>query len=318
MKKAVLLAFVLVFLSTAVFVRFMSPVVSYSTETKLPMEVDLPVHNVDSGKNFSTIQEAINDNETLNGHTILVDAGLYHECIAVNKPLSLIGEDRSTTIIDGDRSGTPVEILSNNVIVSGFTIRNSGTSYPHTNGVHIGSNSCVISNNVITNNNWAGILIDGFSNNIIINNTITNNHKGIEIFFGSPLGNNTISGNTIALNDWYGIYIVYSSLNKIYHNNFTDNRNQTYSTGSGNTWDNGYPSGGNYWSDYEDRYPDAEEINGSGIWDTPYGIYSTTGVEQDNYPVVPEFPTWTSMLLLLIALTVAMVLYKRRLLKTPN
>ena len=33
--------------------------------------------------------------------------------------------------------------------------------------------------------------------------------------------------------------------------------------------------------------------------------------------LIPEFPTWTSMLLLLIVLTVAMVFYKRRLLKTP-
>ena len=312
LKKIVLLTFALILFSTAVVVRFINPVVSYSTETKLPMEVDLPVHNIDSGKNFSTIQEAINDNETLNGHTILVDAGLYHECIVVNKSLSLIGEDRSTTIIDGDRSGTPVEILSNNVIVSGFTIRNSSTSFPHTNGIHILSNSCVISNNVITHNNLSGILIDGFSNNIIINNTITNNHKGIEIFFGSPLGNNTISGNTIALNDWYGIYIVYSSLNKIYLNNFTDNGNQTYNIGT-NFWDDGVGKG-NYWSDYEERYPNATEIDDSDIWDTPYFIDENN---QDNYPIVPEFPTWTSMLLLLILLTVAMVLYKRRLLKTP-
>ena len=33
--------------------------------------------------------------------------------------------------------------------------------------------------------------------------------------------------------------------------------------------------------------------------------------------LIPEFSTWTSMLLLLIVLTVAIVFYKRRLLKTP-
>ena len=234
LKKIVLLTFALILFSTAVVVRFISPVVSYSTETKLPMEVDLPVHNIDSGKNFSTIQEAINDNETLDGHTILVDASLYYECIVVNKSLSLIGEDRSTTIIDGDRSGTPINILSNNVILSGFTIRNSGTSYPDRDGIVISSNGCVISNNIITDNRYIGIVINGFYNNTITNNLITNNYVGIEIFYGSP-GNNTIRGNTIALNDHYGIYIVYSSDNKIYLNNFTDNRNQTYSTGSGNT-----------------------------------------------------------------------------------
>jgi len=33
--------------------------------------------------------------------------------------------------------------------------------------------------------------------------------------------------------------------------------------------------------------------------------------------IVPEFPTWTSMLLTLILLTVVIAIYKRRLLKTP-
>ena len=273
----------------------------------------LQVHNINTGLGYLTIQEAIDAPETLEGHTIFVERGIYCENLVVNKSLSLIGEDRSTTIIDGNRSGTPVEILSNNVIVSGFTIRNSSISFPHTNGIHILSNSCVISNNIITNNYWAGILIDGFSNNIIINNTITNNHKGIEIFFGSPLGNNTIIGNTIALNDWYGIYIVYSSLNKIYLNNFTDNRNQTYSTGSTNSWDDGVGKG-NYWSDYEERYPNATELDNSGIWDTQYEIDEDN---IDNYPIVPEFPTWTSMLLLLFLLTVALAIYKRKLPKTP-
>ena len=35
------------------------------------------------------------------------------------------------------------------------------------------------------------------------------------------------------------------------------------------------------------------------------------------YTVIPEFSTWTSMLLTLIVLTVAIAIYKRRLLKTP-
>ena len=40
-------------------------------------------------------------------------------------------------------------------------------------------------------------------------------------------------------------------------------------------------------------------------------INATLGSE-----IIPEFPTWTSMLLVLIVLTVAIVIYKRRLLKT--
>ena len=50
-----------------------------------------------------------------------------------------------------------------------------------------------------------------------------------------------------------------------------------------NFWDVSYPSGGNYWSDYEDRYPDAKGLNDSGKWDTPYIIDENN---QDNYPLV--------------------------------
>jgi len=104
-----------------------------------------------------------------------------------------------------------------------------------------------------------------------------------------------------------------SSNNTIYHNNFIDNIVQAdiYPPHSGyaNVWDDGYPSGGNYWSDYEDRYPDAEEIDESGIWNTPYVIDANN---RDNYPLVPEFSTWISMLLILIGLTVATAIYKRR------
>jgi len=92
-----------------------------------------------------------------------------------------------------------------------------------------------------------------------------------------------------------------------------NNTNQAFVTaGYTNIWDDGVE--GNYWSDYEEKYPNATEIDGSGIWDTPYVMDENN---QDNYPIVPEFPTWTSMLLILIVLSVAIAIYKRRLLKTP-
>jgi hypothetical protein len=57
-----------------------------------------------------------------------------------------------------------------------------------------------------------------------------------------------------------------------------------------NIWDNGYPSGGNYWSDYLTRYPNAKMIDDSGIGDTPYfvmpnGFVDTTGMSSSatNY-----------------------------------
>ena len=75
-------------------------------------------------------------------------------------------------------------------------------------------------------------------------------------------------------------------------NNFIDNTNQTYLYQSSNTWDHGYPSGGNYWSDYAgvDSFsgPYQNETGGDGIGDTPYNVTDT--VQQDRYPLM-NLPT---------------------------
>jgi hypothetical protein len=86
---------------------------------------------------------------------------------------------------------------------------------------------------------------------------------------------------------WNGIGLWNSLNNRIYHNNFVNNTNQVYSLVSVNIWDDGYPSGGNYWSDYidVDQYsgPYQNETGSDGIWDHPYVIDENN---QDNYPIV--------------------------------
>jgi parallel beta-helix repeat protein len=47
-------------------------------------------------------------------------------------------------------------------------------------------------------------------------------------------------------------------------------------------------------------------------------LYFTYNHSTQEVMIVPEFPTWTSMLLILIVLTVATAIYKRRLPKTPT
>ena len=115
--------------------------------------------------------------------------------------------------------------------------------------------------------------------NTITNNKLNLNHKGIHLIDYST--NNTIVQNTIS-NNWYGIHIqVYSSGNTVHHNNFVNNIEQVSNSLSNNTWDDGYPSGGNYWSDYT-----GEDQNGDGIGDTPYVIDINN---KDNYPLINPF-----------------------------
>ena len=45
----------------------------------LPLVYSLPVHNINTSEDFSTIQEAIDDPETQNGHIIVIDPGKYEE-----------------------------------------------------------------------------------------------------------------------------------------------------------------------------------------------------------------------------------------------
>ncbi len=134
-----------------------------------------------------------------------------------------------------------------------------------------------------------GIALFETNNSRILNTSVSNNCFGISLGYSS---NNVLVGNDVS-NNVGGISL--SSLsndNLIYHNNFIDNTNQASSdnTGTNNLWDNGYPCGGNYWSDYEEKYPDASGIGVSGIWNVAYAISGGAGA-QDRYPLMQPSPS---------------------------
>ncbi len=136
-------------------------------------------------------------------------------------------------------------------------------------------------NNITYNNfkaNMMGIGLDQSSDNLILNNIISfNRETGMWIGESS---NNTIIGNIISSCADYGIFIrtVGSKNNIIFHNNFEYNQVNANDIGN-NTWDDGYPSGGNYWGDYT-----GEDVDGDGIGDTPYPIPGGDNV--DNFPLM--------------------------------
>jgi parallel beta-helix repeat protein len=96
--------------------------------------------------------------------------------------------------------------------------------------------------------------------------------------------NSTIAMNNIT-NNRYGIRVEDSSNNKLHHNNYIDNIQQVYiqTPGYANFWDDGYPSGGNYWSDYT-----GADVNGDDIGDAPYVIELNN---TDRYPLMAPYET---------------------------
>lgn len=115
------------------------------------------VHNMDTDINYTTIQAAINDQKTLDGHTIFIEEGTYYEHVVVNKSISVIGENRDKTKIDGTGNGTIVSVNAQNVSIRNITLINAGSQVPSLGAVLLnGTTNSVIENVAVLNNpSWA-------------------------------------------------------------------------------------------------------------------------------------------------------------------
>jgi parallel beta-helix repeat protein len=172
----------------------------------------------------------------------------------------------------------------------------------------------LISENNITNNDWGIGGGDGYGvysyNNTYSKNTIANNTSvGIDLYHAE---NNTLWGNIIANNGKADVKLTMGkrvSNNIFYHNNFINNTPQVEVYVDVNIWDDGYPSGGNYWSDYN-----GVDVNHDGIGDTPYIIDANNA---DHYPlmspyVIPELPSFFILPLFMMATLLAFIVYRRK------
>jgi parallel beta-helix repeat protein len=149
------------------------------------------------------------------------------------------------------------------------------------------SSGNTLSGNNATANNEVGIMLLSSSNSTLSGNNVADNVYGVG--FDSSSGN-TLSGNSVADNEiGFGLYS--SSNNSVFHNSFVNNTIQVYADSSNNTWDDGFPSGGNYWSDYQgtdvSRGFHQNETGSDGIGDTPYVV---DGSNRDQFPLMKPYP----------------------------
>jgi parallel beta-helix repeat protein len=259
-----------------------------------PARADSIVIHVPSVE-YPTIQDAIDS--SVPNTIILVANGTYREHLNILQSLSIIGENRDATIIDGADANIVISIGANNVVIDSLTVTKS---VPQTfdTGISMDRARGVTVNNSKITNIYTGFSFYSSSNNYISNNAIYNNTSGSVLLYSN---NNSFSNNVFSENA-QGILVTYSSLNVVAGNTFTNNSasvvlastsNRNYffhnnieddvqvSFGSYNTWSR--ENEGNYWINYNRT---GRDMNNDGIGDEPYRM---DDANLDNYPLMGTY-----------------------------
>jgi parallel beta-helix repeat protein len=153
----------------------------------------------------------------------------------------------------------------------------------------VGDNRNVtIANNLVSRNTRGMYLRDMNYGRLLENIVSLNADEGISMVHSD---NNTLVGNIFSKNGLNGLHMWGADDCHIYHNNFLDNSYQAFDSPGGSQWDDGYPSGGNYWSNYTgaDIFsgPNQDLPGSDGIGDTPFVIDADS---IDRYPLMASLP----------------------------
>jgi len=208
-----------------------------------------PVTNLNTGETFNSIQTAIDDPDTQDGHTIEVNSSQY-DCseepghqpfedggeafIKIWKQVTVQSTGGSeNTLLDGTGHNVIIDITADNVALSGFTIigaQHDIGSFGWSEGINVAERTAVtIDANVVTGNDTCGIWLWHSTYCEITNNTVSetnplpNHSQGNGISINEGTNHTTIEGNTIENNGGYGIAIYDSSYNTVQENTIANN-----------------------------------------------------------------------------------------------
>jgi cell wall-associated NlpC family hydrolase len=204
---------------------------------------------------------------------------------SIDPPTAPIQRDGDIYNFTDDIVGSSIVIEKNNMVLDGcgYIFQGPGTflvrGYDVGLALHIRSN-VTIKNLDIMGFSY-GIHFTGPSYNALNCNIIRSNIIGIlfENWVSNIVTYNFFDNNSIA------IFLLDSWNNTFHHNDFMNNTIHVLTINNPsqhNFWDDGYPSGGNYWSDYtgvdEKSGPNQDQPGWDGIGDTPHGA--------DHYPLM--------------------------------
>ncbi|MBN1539346.1 MAG: right-handed parallel beta-helix repeat-containing protein [Candidatus Thermoplasmatota archaeon] len=208
--------------------------------------------------------------KTTFGNNVQGAVSIHRSSDVIVDNISIIGGSGAISISD-----------SSNITVSRSSVRNNNLS------IAIGCNQVrnfTFRENSLENNKNLLILKDT-SDGIISRNTFRNSNCGIS----SPEWN---TGLEVFENEFYqcesGIWLTNIGESRVYHNN-EFNPNGSASLDPSCSFDDGYPSGGNYWAFYDEASEGAFDVDNDGIADVPLGF--DNGKIYDRYPLIRPFGT---------------------------
>jgi len=204
-------------------------------------------------------------------------------------------------------------VSSSRATITGNVISGAGLSSGGGGFSLLDSGDLVLSNNTVSEE-ASGIVVSSAWNATLADNAIEGSRAyGLNLGYlqvSAVVGNNvsgttgagiacwcqnvTIRSNTVEGNQ-VGLELTSSTGVRVHHNRILNNGVQARDTTGSNAWDDGYPSGGNYWSDYtgpDDCSGPLQDVCPApdGLGDVPRVIDTDT---QDRYPIVgsPGVPT---------------------------
>mgnify|MGYP006287260059 CR=1 FL=1 len=208
----------------------------------------------DGTADYTSIQDAIDASSK--GDTIYVYEGTYHENLQIDKTISLMGEEKSTTFIHGTGHGNVVNITADGVTMQGFfvtdgiewdagifvhdatdvTINDCTVAFNKGIGIELDlTKNGTVSNCIIASNEQFGIVVytsDGShinsKGNVISNCNISMNNWGV---FLDDIKECTVKNNVISFNDEYGIHLAFAQNCEITENNFIYNKMDAFFQG---------------------------------------------------------------------------------------